>query len=130
MSVPSYPFHSLPLKLSNKGIEEYSKIIFFIYFLSIPFFSPKRGLNVQFFSNIIYFFFWEKVQTLVFFPYKQGRNTILVPTFWDCSQFGPYILVAVNLVPVIFNLESIWSLLFKLLMENVYMANYMHCWHT
>ena len=68
----------------------------------------------------------EKVQTLVFFPYKQGRNTILVLTFWDCSQFGPYILVAVNLVPVIFNLESIWSLLFKLLMENVYMANYMH----
>jgi len=33
-----------------------------------------------------------------------GENTILVPTFWGYSQFGLYILVAVNLVPVIFNL--------------------------
>ena len=39
-----------------------------------------------------------------------GENTILVPTFWDHSQFGLYILVAVNLVPVIFKLHSIWSL--------------------
>ena len=129
MSVPSYPFHSLPLKLPNKGIEEYSKIILFIHFLSIPFSSPKWGLNVHFFSNIS-FFFGESSNISFFFPYKQGRNTILVPTFWDCNQFGPYILVAVNLVPIIFNLESIWSLLFKLLMENVYMANYMHYWHT
>ena len=28
-----------------------------------------------------------------------GENTILVPTFCDYSQFGPYILIAVNLVP-------------------------------
>jgi len=54
MSVPSYPFYSLPLKLSNKGMdfpfpslklpnkgmEEYSKIIF-----SIPFPPPKRDLS-------------------------------------------------------------------------------------
>ena len=59
MSVPSYPFHSLPLKLSNKGMsfpfsplklsnkgrEEYSKIILFIPFHSIPFPPPKRGLR-------------------------------------------------------------------------------------
>ena len=59
MSVPSYPFHSLPLKLSNKGMsfpfpslklpnkgrEEYSKIILFIYFHSILFPPPKRGLR-------------------------------------------------------------------------------------
>ena len=58
MSVPSYPFHSLPLKLLNKGInfsfpplkllnkgrEEYSKIIIFIHFHSIPF-PPKRDLS-------------------------------------------------------------------------------------
>ena len=51
MSVPSYPFHSLSLKLqdkridfpfpllklSNKGREEYSKMILFIHFHSIPF---------------------------------------------------------------------------------------------
>ena len=50
MSVPSYPFHSLPLKFSNKrmdfpfpllklpnkGKEEYSKIILFIPFHFIP----------------------------------------------------------------------------------------------
>ena len=60
MSVPSYSFHSLPLKLSNKrmdfsftplklpnkGEEEYSKIIIFVHFHSIQFSSPKRGLRV------------------------------------------------------------------------------------
>ena len=59
MSVPSYSFHSLPLKLpnkgmdfpfpslklSNKGMEEYSKIILFIPFHSIPFPPPKRDLS-------------------------------------------------------------------------------------
>ena len=60
MSVPSYPFHFLPLKLSNKGMdfpflplklpnkgrEKYSKIILFIHFHSIPFSPPKQGLRV------------------------------------------------------------------------------------
>ena len=55
MNVPSYPFHSLSLKLSNKGMnflfsplklpnkgnEEYSKIILFIQFHS---FLPNEGL--------------------------------------------------------------------------------------
>ena len=59
MSVPSNPFYSLPLKLSNKemsfsfpplklpnkGREEYSKIIFFIHFHFIPFLPPKRALR-------------------------------------------------------------------------------------
>ena len=60
MSVSFYLFHSLllklpnkgmnfpfpPLKLPNKGKEEYSKIILFIHFHSIPFPPPKRGLNL------------------------------------------------------------------------------------
>ena len=55
MSVSFYPFHSLPLKLPNngmnfsfpllklpnKGREEYSKIILFILFHSIPFSQIK-----------------------------------------------------------------------------------------
>ena len=59
MSVPSYLFHSLPLrlpnkrmsfpfpplKLSNKGREEYSKIILFIPFPSISFPPPKQCLS-------------------------------------------------------------------------------------
>ena len=59
MSVPFYQFHSLPLKLQNKGmdfpfpslklpnkgIEEYSKIILFIYFHSISFPPLKRDLS-------------------------------------------------------------------------------------
>ena len=59
MSVPSYSFHSLllklsnkgmdfpftPLKLPNKGMEEYSKMILFIPFHFIPFPSPKRDLS-------------------------------------------------------------------------------------
>ena len=62
MSVSSYPFYSLPfkllnkemnfpfspLKLPNKGREEYSKIIIFIYFHSILFPPPKRGLKLEF----------------------------------------------------------------------------------
>ena len=61
MSVPSYPFHFLllklqnkrmdfpfpPLKLPNKGREECSKIILFIHFPSIPFLPPKRGLRLE-----------------------------------------------------------------------------------
>ena len=35
---------------------------------------------------------------------KEGENDILVPTFWGHSQFGLYILVAINLVLIIFNL--------------------------
>ena len=62
MSVFFYPFYSLPLKLPNnwmsfpfpslklqkegKRMEEYSKIIIFIYFHSIPFPPPKWGLKL------------------------------------------------------------------------------------
>ena len=38
---------------------------------------------------------------------KECENTILVPIFWGYGQFGPYILITVNLVFVIFNLYSI-----------------------
>ena len=41
---------------------------------------------------------------------NEDENTILVLTFWGQSQFSPYIIIAVNLVPVIFKLQSIWSL--------------------
>ena len=50
-----------------------------------------------------------KMQKRILF-YIQGENIILVLIFWDYGQFGPYILVAVNLVPAIFKLKSIWSL--------------------
>ena len=60
MSVLSYPFHSLllklpnkrmkfpfpPLKLSNKEREEYSKIILFIHFHPILFTPSKRSLKI------------------------------------------------------------------------------------
>ena len=66
MSVPSYLLHFLllklpnkimnfpflPLKLSNKGMEEYSKIIIFILFHFILFPPPKRGLS-QFAIRIV-----------------------------------------------------------------------------
>jgi len=62
MSVPFYPFHSLPLKLPNRGIDfpfpplklsnkrrkEYSKIIIFIHFHSIPSSQTRvKTLNFQ-----------------------------------------------------------------------------------
>jgi len=73
MSVPSYLFHSLPLKLinkggdfpfpslkvSNKGRERYYKIIIFIHFHFIPFPPPKWGLGyarpVANVSNLVIF---------------------------------------------------------------------------
>ena len=59
MSIPSCSFHSFlfklpnkgmsfpfpPLKLPNKGREEYSKMILFIPFHSISFSPPKRSLK-------------------------------------------------------------------------------------
>ena len=45
-------------------------------------------------------------QNIYIYIYIHGENTILVPIFWSHSQFSPYILVAINLVPVIFNLQS------------------------
>ena len=49
---------------------------------------------------IFFFFFFVVVD----FWYILGQNTILVLKFWSYNQFGLYILVAVNLVHVIFNL--------------------------
>ena len=46
----------------------------------------------------------------------RGRKPYLVLIFWDNSQFSPYILIVVNLVPTI-----------KLLTENAYMTNGLHC---
>ena len=90
MSVSSYPFYSLPLKLPNKrmsfsfillklpnkGREEYYKIILFILFHSISFTHSKQGqaivknsfyknFNIIFMENIkkklvIFFFFYHK----------------------------------------------------------------------
>jgi len=39
--------------------------------------------------------------------YNLGENIILVLTFSGHVQFSPYILIAVNLVLVIFNLQLI-----------------------
>ena len=61
MNVPSYSFHSLPLKLLNKGMnfpfpllklsnkrmEEYSKIIILIPFHSIDFPPPKQAIKKE-----------------------------------------------------------------------------------
>ena len=42
-------------------------------------------------------------QNIHFFPEKHiGENIILIPIFWGHNQFGPYILVTANLVPIIF----------------------------
>jgi len=48
-----------------------------------------------------------RVQVSVSSFFILGKNTILVPIFWGHSQFGLYILIAINLVPVIFNLQQI-----------------------
>ena len=49
-------------------------------------------------------------QTNGFSPRQFSENMILILTFWGYGQFGPYILVTINLVPLIFNLRSIWNL--------------------
>ena len=58
MSILSYPFHSLPLKLTNKGMdfpfpplklpnkrkEKYSKIIFLFFSIPFHFLLPNKSL--------------------------------------------------------------------------------------
>ena len=44
MSVPFYPFNSLPLKLLNKGMGFPFPLLFFS-FISIPLPPPKKGLR-------------------------------------------------------------------------------------
>ena len=51
-----FPF--LPLKLPNKEIEEFSKIILFIHFHSISFPHPKQWLKL---SNVGVFLNQQKV---------------------------------------------------------------------
>ena len=57
---------------------------------------------------LFYFIFQGSQQQIKLYTLKLKfeENTILVPIFWDHNQFSPYILVIVNLVPVMFNLES------------------------
>ena len=74
-------------------------LFLFIYLLDLT----KRGFFFHDFSFLI------NLDYCIFFChyFVLGENTILVPIFWGYGQFGPYILVAVNLVQVIFNLQSI-----------------------
>ena len=62
-------------------------------------------------SHVLYSCYWWNIKTYTNYLYSfiYGKNTILVPTFWSHSQFGPYILRAINLVPIIFKSQSIWS---------------------
>ena len=53
---------------------------------------------------------WSFPHQVEIISFILGENTILVPIFLGHNQFGPYIFVAVSLVPIIFNLQSIWSL--------------------
>ena len=75
--------------------------------------------------GIFFFFFFIKVVgkmqnfTLIFY----GKNIILVPAFWSHNQFGPYILVAINLIPVIFKFTVNLVSIVNFLTRNVYMAN-------
>ena len=92
MSVLSYPFHSLPLKLPNKGInfqvpplklsnkyiKEYSKIILFIPFCSISFPPPKWRLREKRGNTILYFFQYEiRVHWLHLNKYKSSLSHFL-----------------------------------------------------
>ena len=57
MSIPSYPFHSFILKLSDKRRKKYSKIILFFNFHCIPFPLPnkafkKSGVGKNFYGHI------------------------------------------------------------------------------
>ena len=77
------------LKLSPTVLFTHLKVILLQCFQ----FSAISGIQIdrEEYSYYLFLFFF-------------GENTILVSTFWGYGQFGPYILVAVNLVPIIFNL--------------------------
>ena len=110
MSVSSYPFYSLPLKLPNKrisflfpplklpnkGNEEYSKIILFIYFHSISFTLPKWELNssTQFKWILLDNFPKKHVMTLAIEYIVQEKQKLKVMSkikreaFWIITAIG------------------------------------------
>ena len=72
-----------------------------------------RGNQKQKYKNYLVSITTRSIDQFIF-----GKNTILVPIFWGYSQFGPYILVIVNLILTV-----------NSLMENAYVANNLHSWH-
>ena len=63
-------------------------------------------------KNTLYLFYHLILQLIQYFNFYFYIQLIKIIYTRQKHHFGPYILVAVNLVPVIFNLQSIWSLLF------------------
>ena len=69
------------------------------------------GQSPCLFSTLIYArYLIEFVFIKLFCLKNKSKNIILLLIFWDLSQFGSYIFITVNLIPVIFNLELIWFL--------------------
>ena len=66
--------------------------VYFFFLLDI-----KHNLNFK-----LAMFIHGASDNLKQFFFFFGKNTI-----WGHNQFGPYILIAVNLVPIIFKLQSI-----------------------
>ena len=102
MSVPSYLFYSLSLKLPNKGMdfpfpplklpnkrrEEYSKIILFIPFHSIPFPPPKR--IVSSFHSILKLHVYIYGSHSVKFAFIERKNIFLsVSLTYFSFSFSP-----------------------------------------
>ena len=116
MNVPSYPFHSLSLKLSNKEMnflfpplklpnkrrEKYSKIILFIPFYFISFPPPNQSLRIMF--KLISIELNQKFKIKVFiyiyiYIYCRGQNKIkkkfiyryiYIYIFWGTRSGGSF----------------------------------------
>ena len=72
-------------------------------------FSKYLIMLIFFFSENCNNWLYLNLQ-LKFFSFDNYIQNAKTP-FWDHDQFGPYIQVEVNLISVIFNLQSIQSLL-------------------
>ena len=60
--------------------------------------TKKKNLYIYLLGSRYTLYNFDNV--VIFDKYFLGENPILVHTFCDHSQFGPYILAVVNLVPI------------------------------
>ena len=92
-----------PLKRSNSAPRKKKKLLglFLVYKLIAYFISFKQ---IQHFSSTITYYKKTNARIISCRPYeisklKLGRNTLLVPLFRACFQFGPSVLISFDWVP-------------------------------
>jgi hypothetical protein len=96
------------VKLLQGGMKCYDHSLIIILIISIRLSNRKNEWNIKkkHFQSIPFNFFASPhglITIASVLSKKEGRNTLLVPIFRGCFQFGPYHLISVNWVILFLN---------------------------